>query len=303
MASLVFSAAGSALGGALGGSFGAVVGRMAGALGGAIIDRSLFASSPGSSSINRSVEGPRLKDLDVISSSEGAPIPRVLGRARLSGQLIWATRFQEEVVVTSSTSETRTTNRGGKGGGGGGGSSTSSVTTTTTSYVYYGNFAVALCEGPIASIGRVWADGKPLALDTLNMRLHNGDESQSPDPLIVAKQGAANAPAYRGTAYCVFERLPLEPFGNRIPQLSFEIIRPLASWNVPSALLSSSPVQRNLATTRAFSCAMAVRGGPCRKRGTVFPPIPISWCPWTNYRPSVPSWSACRLSWRGSGMI
>src|SRR5690606_2777857 len=39
--------------------------------------------------------------------------------------------------------------------------------------------------------------------------------------------GAGNAPAYRGTAYIVFDNLPLEKFGNRIPQLSFEIFRPL----------------------------------------------------------------------------
>ncbi len=39
---------------------------------------------------------------------------------------------------------------------------------------------------------------------------------QAPDPLIVAKEGADNAPAYRGLAYIVFERLPLAAFGNRI---------------------------------------------------------------------------------------
>src|SRR5262249_7149746 len=45
------------------------------------------------------------------------------------------------------------------------------------------------------------------------------------DPLIVAKEGTA--PAYRRLAYVVFERLPLEQFGNRIPQLAFEIVRPI----------------------------------------------------------------------------
>ena len=33
------------------------------------------------------------------------------------------------------------------------------------------------------------------------------------------------APAYRGTAYVVFEDLPLGPFGNRAPQLGFEVFR------------------------------------------------------------------------------
>ena len=57
------------------------------------------------------------------------------------------------------------------------------------------------------------------------MRTYSGDETQTPDPLIVAKDG--DAPAYRGLAYVVFERLPLENFGNRIPQLSFEVVRPI----------------------------------------------------------------------------
>ncbi len=40
----------------------------------------------------------------------------------------------------------------------------------------------------------------------------------------MAKEGADNAPTYRGLAYIVFERLPLANFGNRLPQLSFEVI-------------------------------------------------------------------------------
>ena len=41
----------------------------------------------------------------------------------------------------------------------------------------------------------------------------------------MAREGEANAPAYRGIAYIVFERLALAAFGNRMPQLSFEIQR------------------------------------------------------------------------------
>ena len=67
---------------------------------------------------------------------------------------------------------------------------------------------------------RIWADGKPLDLSGLSIRIYTGDEAQAPDPLIVAKDG--DVPAYRGLAYIVFERLPLADFGNRIPQLSFE---------------------------------------------------------------------------------
>jgi hypothetical protein len=211
MAALVLSVAGGAAG-AVFGPAGAIAGRIAGALAGNIIDRSLFAE-------DRSVQGPRLADLDVMASTEGAPIPRVYGRARLSGQVIWATRLEEVV-------STRTETSGGGGGkgditGGGGGS------VTTTTYTYYANFAVGLCEGEIGHVGRIWADGKPLDTSTLNVRVHRGSEDQAADGLIVAKEGAENAPAYRGLAYVVFERLPLADFGNRIPQLSFEIVRPI----------------------------------------------------------------------------
>ncbi|MGB1208563.1 MAG: hypothetical protein ACPG7W_05160, partial [Paracoccaceae bacterium] len=48
---------------------------------------------------------------------------------------------------------------------------------------------------------------------------------QSPDPKIVAVEGADNAPAYRGIAYVVCEDMPLAQFGNRVPQLSFEVVR------------------------------------------------------------------------------
>jgi hypothetical protein len=97
--------------------------------------------------------------------------------------------------------------------------------TTETTYSYFANFAVGLCEGPIGAVMRVWADGNPLDLNGVTMRVYTGSETQTADPLIVAKEG--NAPAYRGLAYVVFERLPLENFGNRIPQLSFEAVRPI----------------------------------------------------------------------------
>lgn len=206
MAALALSMAGSAAGGAVFGPTGAMAGRLVGALAGYAIDQVLFGSRQ-----ERQVEGPRLADLEVMASTVGAPIPRIYGRARLSGQLIWATNLEEMVESRSETS-------GGKSMGGG-----SKVTTNTTTYSYFANLAVGLCEGPISGIMRVWADGKPLDLSALTYRLYVGDEAQTTDPLIVAKEG--DAPGYRGLAYVVFERLPLADFGNRIPQLSFEVVR------------------------------------------------------------------------------
>ena len=203
MAALVLSIAGGAAGGAIYGSVGAIAGQLAGAIGGHLIDQALFGDNKA-----RHVKGPRLADLDVMTSTEGAPIARLYGRARLAGQVIWATEL-EEVVSTRK--------EGGKGFGG--------PTVTSTTYSYFANFAVGLCEGPIGRVGRIWADGKLLDTSKLTIRVHTGSEDQAADPLIVAKEG--EAPAYRGLAYVVFERLPLEKFGNRIPQLSFEVMRPI----------------------------------------------------------------------------
>ena len=204
MTTLVLKTAGSVIGGALFGPVGAAVGGALGAMGGYYIDQSLFGTS-------RSVEGSSLSDLTVQTSTEGASIPRLYGRARLTGQIIWATNLIEEVT----TRKYRTGSSKGAGG--------SSVTETT--YSYSSNFAVGLCEGEIAYIGRVWANGTILDLKDVTYRVYRGTNDQQPDSLIEAKQGAGKAPAYRGLAYVVFEDLPLEDFGNRIPQLSFEVVR------------------------------------------------------------------------------
>ncbi len=201
MATLVLGIAGGALGSAFGPS-GAILGRAAGALAGYTLDQALFGT-------RRKVEGPRLSDLDVQASTEGAPIPRIYGRARLSGEIIWATKF-EEVSKTETQS-------GGKGGG---------AQVTTTEYSYFANFAVALCEGEITRVGRIWADGNQLDQSRFTFRVYAGDETQAQDSLILAKDG--EGPAYRGVAYVVFERMPLADFGNRLPQLAFEVFRPVA---------------------------------------------------------------------------
>lgn len=216
MATLALTVAGAAVGGALlpagltvlGATLtGSMIGSQLGAVAGSYIDQALF----GSSGRARAVSGPRLSDLKLTSSTEGAAIPRLYGRARLGGQVIWATDLEEEAVTTE--------------GGGGGKGSPIGTGASRTDYRYYANFAVALCEGPITGIGRVWADGAELDLGRLVWRLHKGGDDQLPDSLVVAREGADAAPAYRGLAYIVFERMALAAFGNRLPQLSFEVFR------------------------------------------------------------------------------
>lgn len=182
--------------------------------------------------------GPRLSDLKVQTSTYGNAIPRAFGTVRIAGNIIWAPPITE--VATTTTVES-----GGKGGGGG-----SSQEQTT--YSYYADFAVAICEGPIIGIRKVWANGdlindlgddSPIlsklgslatilsqaiaahnaANDTISMTVYTGSETQSPDPTIAAMHGS-QTPAFRGTAYVVFQGLPLAKFGNRIPNLEFEVV-------------------------------------------------------------------------------
>lgn len=223
MGQLVTTVVGGALGFLVGGPFGAKVGMM---LGGAI-GATLFAPT---------IEGPRLNDLKVSASTYGVAIPEVYGTMRVGGNMIWTTGIRE-------TSE----KVGGKGG------------PSQKQYSYDATFAMALCKGPIDGLLRIWADGKliydvtggstrnPITFlgsilqvssspivrgigsliskDSLKLRIYLGTEEQLPDGLIVADKGADNTSAHRGLAYVVFERMPLEDYGNRIPQLTFEVTR------------------------------------------------------------------------------
>ncbi len=190
MAQLILTGIGRALGGSVLATLGGLVGRA--------VDQYAVASLRAPRQA-----GPRLRELQIMSAAEGAPVAAVFGRARVPGQVIWAARFREKRIERQAG--------GGKGG------------PKVVEYRYSLSFAVALCEGPVDGIGRVWADGKAMDLTGVAMRLHRGTEDQTPDPLIEAIEGVA--PAYRGCAYVVFEDLPLEPFGNRMPQLSFEVLR------------------------------------------------------------------------------
>lgn len=203
MATLVLAAAGSALGGAFGGSvagLGALaIGKAAGAVLGSAIDSRILGNG------SAPVETGQVDRFRVMGSSEGTALPRLFGRNRVAGQIVWSSRFLEHVS---------TENVGGKGGG-----------ASVRQYSYSISLGIALCEGEVSRIGRVWADGQPVDQSGLTIRLHEGGEDQEPDPLIEAIEGTGLAPAYRGTAYVVIENLDLTPYGSRIPQFNFEVFR------------------------------------------------------------------------------
>lgn len=190
MASLILSSAGTSLFGPIGGALGA--------LAGSALDQML------STALNPPIkQASRLSTLKVQGGGEGVPIPIVFGCARVTGQIIWASRFKEH----------RHSRRvGGKTG----------QKVVENSYTI--SFAIGLCEGPIRGIGQAWANGERFDLSTCTFRLYLGGQTQMPDPLIEALEGLANAPAFRGLAYLVFEDFPVSSFNDRIPNLSFEIM-------------------------------------------------------------------------------
>jgi hypothetical protein len=203
---IAFSVAGAAIGAYFGNpGLGFALGSTIGTL--------LFP--PGS---DQRVEGSRLSDLTVGSSSLGVPIPKVYGIARLAGNLIWSTDLQEESVEEEQSQ--------GKGGG---------PSATTVTYLYSVSLAIMLCEGPIAGVRRVWANGK-LVVDYRETNtgpsikypeapwtFYLGTEEQLPSPLIEADQGVGQVPGYRGWAYATVEDFPLLDFGNVIPNFTFEV--------------------------------------------------------------------------------
>lgn len=142
MASIVLGTIGSALGGAAAGTVGAAIGAGLGRYIGAGLDNAVFGSGA-----LPSIEGPRLPDLAVQTSTYGKMIPLVYGMVRMSGNIIWSRPIREKVTRTTSSAG------GGKGGGGG-------ATQTTTSYSYSVSMAIAICEGEIDSVLRIWADAK-----------------------------------------------------------------------------------------------------------------------------------------------
>lgn len=178
------------------------------------------------------LQGPRIGDGQQTVSVVGQPIPWIFGTQVVGGNIIWASPIRE-VATTEDV--------GGKGG----------PEQSQTTYTYYRSFAILLCEGPIAGVRRIWANGKLIydrslpAGETLEeliddiatgvaqhfagqqassanledrMTIYLGTEDQMPDPVIESFEGAGNVPAYRGYAYIVFNDVELKAEdGNRIP--------------------------------------------------------------------------------------
>ncbi len=215
MASIILHSVGAAVGNALVPGLG---GAFLGALG-----RGLGGSLDGQLGLGAHVTGPRLDNLSVQDSRYGAGIPIIYGNARVAGNVIWSTNLMQ-ATHTSSVN-------GGKGGGFGGG-------VTATTYTYSVHCAVGIALGPIGGVATIWADSTIIYQNGVwtsglidGATIYTGTTTQTPDPLMQSILGAGNVPAYRGLAYIVFDNLQLANFGNRLPNLTFEITPALTTTN------------------------------------------------------------------------
>jgi len=153
----------------------------------------------------------QIGDLRVQTSEYGVPIPTVIGKQRVAGNVIWAEEKVPHVATTDS----------------GGSKGSPVVTTSTTSYTI--SLAILLCKGTILGVDKIWADGKLIIDSTSSVEkligtLYLGTDTQNPDSYMEGKLGAGNVPAYRGLSYMVLKDVDLGASG-RIPNFTFRVLK------------------------------------------------------------------------------
>lgn len=146
-----------------------------------------------------------IADFQINTASYGEVVPEILGTTRVSGNIIDYEDFTAH--------EHRATTRTGKGGG---------SKHTDISYTYTVAAAIALCEGPIAGIGKVWKDKEVYQYpnENIQLTLFNGAVAQAPWPYMTSKHPDKALP-YSGLAYMA----GVVDLGDRgsLPQYNFEV--------------------------------------------------------------------------------
>jgi hypothetical protein len=163
------------------------------------------------------VEGPRLGDPKLQTASEGSPINCLVGpENRCAGTVVWMSDLHEQRIVED-------VGGGGKGGGGGGGY-------TSISYRYSVDVAIAVCEGEIDAIRKIWANGK-LLNDV------GSDVSVTSDKLSIQKAGlqgsyqyafitsASDGPDLTAQLFMVGETLVVSGFSNNANNHEYEVLK------------------------------------------------------------------------------
>ena len=146
-----------------------------------------------------------IADFQINTASYGEVVPEILGTTRVSGNIIDYDDFTAH--------EHKSTTKAGKGGG---------AKHTNITYTYSVAAAIALCEGPIAGIGKVWRDKEVYEYpnEKIELTLFNGEIAQAPWPYMLSKHPEKALP-YSGLAYMA----GVVDLGERgsLPQYNFEV--------------------------------------------------------------------------------
>lgn len=175
---------------------------------------------------------PRLSDLKIQTSAYGVTIPRLYGQVvRVAGNVI----DKSDLIPVKHK-------KGAIAGIGG-----------VKYFTYDAHVAVLICEGPkpVNGLRRIFADGKCIfdrdATDALpgvataeggiiwerylnkthskfdTVTFYPGSATQGVDPLLQSLHPGETLSAYRHSCYVVIDRVKCSDFGNRVPNLEFEI--------------------------------------------------------------------------------
>lgn len=198
------------IGAVVGGYFGGPSGAQAGWAIGAAVGGAVAASEP--------KPGPRLGELPVQTSYEGSPRAIIYGTATCTGYVL---AFGPPIKTT----EIETGDKGAP---------------KSENEVVYRSYAIAICEGPIKGILRIWENDK-LVYDVRPGSLmlaesqkwlasgggttfYLGDEEQVPDIFMALNvSGLGETPGYSGTAYMFRLLSDTTDARGAIPQYRFEV--------------------------------------------------------------------------------
>lgn len=184
----------------------------------------------------------RILSLQVQQSSQGLTLPVIYGRTRVAGNLIW---YGDFITIENKT----TTQQGGKGGGG--------VKQVDIAYTYEAAVMLALCEGEIQGVGRIWRDKEKFdSLAQLRLTLMRGGDEQPLWTHLAQAKHQNQALNYSGTAYLCSPNYELTKSA-QIYQHNFEVIGKLGySGNIPDA--NPREIIRDLLTNQRYGCGFPV---------------------------------------------
>lgn len=217
MATILLGAVGAGVGSLVGGPAGARWGWSIGTTVGSFIDRGSMPNQ----------EFGKVSDRRFSGSQYGAGIPRMWGRNRVGGSIIW----MDEDASGNHLVERRVDSGGKKGGG-----------ASSSTYYYTATFAVEIAIGEMMfpdggsvhrpmEIEKIWANdvlvydvdaaSNVLTLGD-NLVYHDGEHDQAPSSVIIARDGTTSddTVAYRGRRYFTIEDMELSDFGNQVPSFS-----------------------------------------------------------------------------------